>query len=274
MQTFDVRFGQTVIQMPWWWLDGLLIWLGLMGLILFFFGRRMVRPMFAVVGLVAGSLFGLAVARTFFVEWQVLAFVIIGAVVGAALGYALFRLGMGALLGILLGVAAPVGLLLAQGQTGPAIEAPIAQTYHAVAEAVVETVKADPANDDARADAHAALKSLHEPLREGIDGLKAALAEWWNAMEVSARVTLISVCAAAGILGIVLGLIFPGFAAAITTAMVGVLMMIGGVGRLTESHLSMNVMPQTVRGMVIGVVAATIIGAFIQWTIFRPRTDK
>jgi hypothetical protein len=271
MQTYDVRFGEVLIQMPWWWLDGLLIWLGLMGLILFFFGRRMVRPMFAVVGLVAGALFGVAVAKTFFAQWQVLAFVIIGAVVGAALGYALFRLGMGVLLGALLAVAAPVGLLMAQGQTGPAIEQPIAQTYHGIAEAVVETVKADAG---AEADAQAALKSLTEPIQQGLDGFDAAVTEWWNAMEVSARVTLISVCAAAGILGLVLGLIFPGFAAAITTALVGVLMMIGGIGRLTETHLSMNIMPATARGLVILIVAATIIGALIQWTIFRPRTDK
>ncbi|QNN22147.1 hypothetical protein HED60_07630 [Planctomycetales bacterium ZRK34] len=270
MQTYDLRFGDVLIQMPWWWLDGLLIWLGLMGLILFFFGRRMVRPMFAVVGLVGGALFGLAAAKTFFAEWPAVAFVIIGAVVGAALGFALFRLGMGLLLGTLLAVAAPVGLLIAQGQTGPAIEEPIVQTYHTVAEAIVETVQADADSNDAALK----LKSLSEPLQEGADGVRAAASEWWGAMEVSARVTLVSLCGAAGILGLVLGLIFPSFGAAITTAMVGVLMMIGGIGRLTETHLSMDIMPGTARGMVVTVVAATIIGALIQWTIFRPRTDK
>jgi len=279
MQTYDVRFGDVLIQMPWWWLDGLLIWLGLMGVILFLFGRRLVRPMFAVVGLVFGGLVGLAVVSGWLTDWESTPFIMIGAVIGGVVCFALYRLGMGVVLALVVGLAAPLGMMYAQGQPGPPIEQPAVETYHAVAEQITPTagnVEEGAQTDESGGQNALALtpESLTQPIAEGFGKVQTTLAEWWDGLAVRTRVLLISLAGGAGTLGLVLGILFPALSAALATALIGSLLMIGGAARLSETYLTMNLMPATFRGTLALILIATLIGALFQWTILRPRTDK
>lgn len=286
MQTYDLQFGNNLIQMPWWWPDAMLIWLGLMGLILFLFGRRLVRPMFGVVGLVVGGLGGLTLARMMFPDTSIMPFVIIGAILGAVIAFALYRLGMGFVLALIFGVTAVVALMIMQGQDGPPIDKPIAAAYHQILDTVATASKQN-AEADAKAEAagdkdHTAIKldaaalahSLEDPIEKGLKDTGQAVADWWNAMSVSQRALLVTIGGGAWLLGFVLGVIFPPITAALVTAGIGSLMMIGGIGRLLAGYLSMDIMPETVRNLALMLVIMTIIGALIQWTIFKPRADK
>lgn len=269
MQTYDLRFGDTLIQMPWWWLDGLLLWLGLMGLIVFLFGRRLVRPLFAVMGLTLGALLGLALVKTYWADTSPTLFVAGGALIGAVAAFALYRVGMGLVLALLVGLAAPAGMLIFQGKPGPAIEEPIVQLVSDIREAVSQVT-----SDDQKSADLSKLPSMVDIADKSLTQIKEATTTWWNEQDTSYRVLLMTLAGGLGVLGFLIGLVFPGIGGALATAFVGSMMMIGGIGRLVGTHLNMDIMPDTARNLIMMIVVMTLIGALIQWMILRPGTDK
>jgi sugar phosphate permease len=80
----------------------------------------------------------------------------------------------------------------------------------------------------------------------------------------------------AGSLALLVGIALPQLAASVSTALLGVLLMMGGVVRLAglmpESVAAW--LPDTPRGTVVAVLGAAVIGALVQWTILRKRADS
>lgn len=293
---YTLRFGETLITMPWWWLYALTGWLAIMGLILFFLGQRLVKPTFAILGLVLGAVLTLSLVKTQWPDAPAMPIAIGAALVFGVLFLVLWRIWMAAVFSDFVAVLAPVLMLVASGISAPAVHTPIGIMLAEVADASGVSVEAndtpsesdteseDPPSerdtDDSDADAPTASggnpAELGPILLKGVEDTRTIVTDWWGELESSTRWGLVAISVGGSIVAFVLALALPMFGASMVTSFLGTLLMLPGFVVLTrlvasDTALAMTSSP---RGLVIGVAIATIIGAAIQWMLLRPPADK
>jgi hypothetical protein len=98
---------------------------------------------------------------------------------------------------------------------------------------------------------------------------------WWAELSGAAKWSLLGVGAIAAAGAFAVGLIFPNTAAALVSALAGSILVWTALGRLGARYLpaAHEYLPQTPRGMLVAVGAATALGALIQWIFSRKRAD-
>lgn len=286
MEAYTFQFGELQVTMPWWWLYALAGWLAVMGLILFFLGQRLVKPTFAILGLVLGATLTLSLLKTQWPESPAMPWVIGAALVFGVLFLVLWRIWMAAVFADFVAVLAPVVLLVVSGINAPAVHTPLGIMLTDIAEAAGMSVEA---SDDTESEHPPSERDADEGeapsvdpaeigpiVVTGIEDTRTVVYDWWNALESSTRWGLVAISVGGSIVAFVLALALPMFGASMVTSFLGTLLMLPGVVMLTrlvasDTALAMTSSP---RGIVIGIAIATIIGAFIQWMLLRPPADK
>lgn len=277
MSDYHIRIGQGVLEVPWWWLDALLVWLAAVGLVLWLLGRRLIRPALGAVGLIIGAAAMFALATAWIAQhWPnapPAAFATIGGLIGGLAGFLLWRLGVGAIFALAVAIIAPIACLIATGTPGPTIEQPLVELREDLRAALNRS--GDPVSETPDA-APAAPQDALGPLTKARDAVRQAVNEWWAALPNGQRWLLGTVCIGGGLLALLIGLALPYFSAALVTALLGSLMLAAPIYRLADliGERAETALPQTPRPFLYALLIATLVGALLQWTVFRPRRKK
>ena len=273
MSDYQIQIGERLVQVPWWWLDALLVWLAALGLIFFLLGRRLVRPAFGAAGLIVGAAAMFAIAAAWIApRWPAvppIAFGMVGGILGGLAGFLLWRLGIGVALALTVAILAPAAFLIATGTPGPPVNQPLTEAR--------QELQTTLGAADGPGDAAAGAVDLIQRLSLARDNLWTSTQSWWAALSNGHRWMLGTLCIGGAVLAALIGLALPYFSATLITALVGAVMMLGLIYRLIGmlGESSAAHVPHTSRALMLGLLVATIIGALFQWTIFRPaRKDQ
>jgi hypothetical protein len=101
------------------WLDVVLGLLGVWGIFLWLFGRRLVRPTVTMLGLLAGGLAAGLIARPYTDGAALAGWALGGGIAGGLVVWVTFRIWIGLALAIVLGAAAPWAVLAWEGAEWP-----------------------------------------------------------------------------------------------------------------------------------------------------------
>ena len=254
------------------WLDLLFVVVALYGLFLWLFGSRLVRPTLAFGGMVAGALIATAGARAWSGDAILLPWIIGGAVVGGVVAWLMFRFAMALALAGLLGLMAPLTLLVLVG-AGPDAREEI--------DGVVDGLKAQVPLPEVRinGDGEVQVNQDEDGDSEGVAEAWNALVErartWWTDLSGQRRALVISSAGAGVIVGLVIGLIVPKLAAAFLASLAGVVLAASAAGHLIHSYAPK--LGESLPGgriIALALIAAVAGGAVLQWTIFTRSADK
>ncbi len=239
----------------------------LWGVFLWLFGARVVRASTAMVGIIGGAAVGGIVAHSLKLE-PLLAYALGGGVAGGLVVWFTYRLWIGLLLAIVLGVMVPLGVLAWSGTPAPDTDDTLTEARQITTDQAMRLVQTEDESDE---------QALSEQVREALDGLGEALRAWWDD-EVGAGAktgVILGGLVAAGT-GLLVGLVFPKIACAIVAAAVGAAFVLTGLNLLAARYAPAlaDVLPAGPRGVVVMIAAATVVGAIIQWTILRPKADE
>lgn len=251
----------------------------LLGAIVWTLGRSLVKPACAISGLVLGGLGGLAVGRALANEGAMVLPLVIGAGIGGALLAALlFRAWVAISGAILLALAVPALMLVWQGTLAP----------QPAATATQEAAATQPANqlqpmeflpesqEQAREQLQEAVSAAGDKVSDWYSELVDRVKLWWQELPSTTR-NLVYVAAGVGaVIGLILGLIMPYTAASVESALAGSLLMLLAGRALLDAHWPTGAgwLPQTPRGLLACLGLITVLGVFVQWTLFRRRADR
>jgi hypothetical protein len=279
------------------------------GLLLWLMGRKIARQTIAVSGLLIGGLVAFPFSQQFGADARLtLAWVIGGAVAGCLIAWLLFRVWMGVSMAAILALALPTAILMVQGAPTPwsppqdanADAEHVAAAAPAPAHAPPDADDKKTGDDDANADAPKSptlrtADKLHVNLtpqqREQIEKTEAHLFDtvqavydqqrdqtvtWWQNVGGANQKKIIGSCAAGALIGLLLGLGFPTFSAAVQSALVGSLLLVGGA----QGFLAAYARPKegsiliSVQANLIAVGLITALGFLLQWIIWRKKADQ
>ena len=257
----ELRFADTLIQMPDWWLTALIIWVGLLGVILWLLGRKLVRPVLGLAGLVAGAALAMGFVRARWPEAPALPWAIAGSIITGIAAWMMWRLAVGVGLAVIIAIIVPWTVLAWTDIPPPPMWEPLAAAAQQMSESL--------AADDGPIDVAVVLGEAWTSVTEAWTG-------WWNGLEGGNQWLLMGAGVGAGTLALLVGLALPGLGAALLTAMLGAAMMSPATGRLLALAPADVAAwaPATPRQYVVILGLVSVIGAVIQWAIFRRSADK
>lgn len=281
------------------------------GFVIWVLGRKLARPACAISGLVLGGLGGLVVAQKLASQGAMTLPLIIGGSIGGALLAAfLFRVWMGLSGAVLLALLAPAASIVWQGTPLPeidveaarqSIEQPVEQERveeerprrptRATAPRRVRTPRRDagrePAVEAEAPEAGTAAWSLPgaasvEAVRQRVvlvyESQSEAIRAWWDGLGAAGRFLLIAAALIGAGVGLMLGLIAPYWAAGLESALVGSILMLYAGRELAYEYAPAvaSVLPGegSPRWTLITLGLITLVGAILQWALFRKRADR
>lgn len=274
----------------------------LSGVVLLLAGGRMVPLLLSIAGMLAGCAAGWTVGESLNLALPSWALAVTGGVVGAVLGALLCRLVMAGLLAALFAWCG----LMAAANLGDRVTTPppaVAAGADAEMEAVWEVVLDDgsplaslPPELKAQisgAAAQAALTDLDARIRQQLDSIRSQLSSpvvqsrfdqalarwstlrsdamaWWDARPSHQRTFLLAASAAAGFLGLMIGLLASRWTAITVTAAAGAATMVVCGGALLENQgVSVHIAP---RALLLLWTVLSLIGIGIQRRLSRRPT--
>jgi len=312
---FDQLLGyrDVLIEIPTWWFQVALGWLGAVGLLLWLFGRRLLQPGLGLVGLGVGAAVTLPAANAFALP-NVHYWVIGGAVAGAiVLGLLLWRLVLALAVTLAVMVAAPWGVIAFNGWPLPAIGEPVAEAATEVREIIPgagssnaeadsdsesssgsATVQAsaageasdgsgeaagndasgDPDGESGEADSGELAASLDAVFEKAWGEIADNCGTWWSEdLSKSQRLNLLGTSIGGGVLALLLGLGLPGVMASLVTALIGAGLIYTALVALLPQALSGLMAPDQPRRIIIGLLAATLLGLLLQTVFLRQKAE-
>ena len=305
MQAYEFLLNdEQTLRVPWWWFNALMVWSGAVGVVLWLFGRQLVKPIFAiitagVVAILTAVLVGLA-----FDDMPLTYWLIGGALVGAAMGWLLARLALAIFFALCLGLLAPWLVLVIEGTPIPPVHEQIVNVIAELREATGDAIEiqfddepaapADNAGDDTgngdtgnggatEADTDAAERTTGDDLpslREAYDEVRQQMRdiwdEWWADRSGGTRWAILSAAGGAVVVGGALALVLPNLVGAVMTSLLGVLLMLWpvsqGLAMLPERATAW--VPREGTQLAILLVLFVLLGALFQWAIFRQPRKK
>ncbi len=254
------------------WLDLLFVVIALYGLFLWLFGSRLVRPTLAFSGMIAGAVIATATARAWSGDATLLPWIIGGAVVGGVTAWLMFRFAMAVALAGLLGLMAPITLLVLVG-AGPDARAEIDGVVDGIKDQVpLPEVRV---NDEGEVEVQQDEQGDGQGVTEAWTALAERVRTWWTELSGQRRALVISSAGAGVIVGLVIGLIVPKLAAAFLASLAGVVLAATAAGHLIHSYAPK--LGESLPGgriIALALIAAVAGGAVLQWTIFNRSADK
>jgi len=220
------------------------------GTILALFGRRMARLGCMGLGMIAGSLSVFAWSRGF--EGIAIHWMVIGSIAGVLLAAVLFRVWIGLSCAVVFAVMVPVSILIWEEVPLPTDHRPFAKTLYP--EKIV-TGQA-PLGDR--------LVKFHEKQSQ-------VFKDWWGELGPITHRHLLLTAAAGALIGIVFGLVYPYPGASVESALIGGVLILGGIQNLfvayapTASHW----LPENPKPALALLGLITLIGTTMQWTVLQ-----
>ena len=251
------RLATLVSQKPTFaWEITLLAAIGL-GVFLWLLGRRLAQPLCAVGGMVLGGAGALAVGRELGGEGSALTWTVLGSITGCLLSVLFFKVLIGVSLAALLALAVPVATIMWEGLPPPT------NPDSVITQTVEDTTGLNPP------------PTLGDRFTHVYELFKSDVSSWWAALGPSARGMVIAAVCGGGFVGLLLGLIYPYPSAAVESSLIGSLLALFGLHALLAIHLpsSLRWLPQNPRATVALLGLITLLGALVQWTILRSKTD-
>jgi len=276
------------------WLDVGLAMLGLWGVFLWLFGRRLVRPTLAMLGLLSGGLTAGLIARQYADGATLAGWALGGGIAGGLFIWITFRIWIALALAVVLGAATPWAVLAWEGAPWP-VEAgqsirdaageAIDEGRERLGEHLPGGAGAEEETEAADGDGGSSGEGEGEEEREGVLAKLAALggevwgdlSRWWTEeLDGAVRWSIVAGAAIVAVGGLIVGLILPNLGSSLAAALVGSVLVGGVVLRLTGRYLESvhDWLPSSPRGALIALVAATVIGTMIQWTLTGRRADS
>lgn len=275
------------------------------GLVLWLLGGKLARPGCALVGLVVGS--GAAALLTINqLDPTYALLIIVGCgIAGCILAYLLFRVWMAISCSLIMGLAAVMICLSLNGGKPPTMTVHIQDEAKSTKPEVFKNVAKEGIPDDtldieeeketqkpapkeeasSEEDADDALgpdivrdtaEDLLAGVREELGDEWSSYRKWWSDQSASAQRIMGAAAIIATIAGLLIGLIFPYFAASVQSALCGsALMTICGVYLIQWNTASPPIwLPHTPNHFALTISLITVLGLIVQWTLFRRKTDK
>ena len=242
---------------------GLVAMLG-MGLVLLLMGQRMVRSACTFAGLVIGGLVAFIICQQTTSGSTMMLWTMGGAVIGAISTVFMYRIWMGVVLMLMLGLAVPSAVLVWQGEVG-------AITCDEFTAAMSQNDVSVESSMDGNV-----IEKINNAIRHIYESQRQFITNWYQGLGKAGRM-MVSTCGfIGGLAGLVFGLASPKRAACVVAAFTGSIMVaIAGNGLIagTSSKYAqwLNNSPRTFI-VLIGLI--TILGVIWQWTIFARKADK
>ena len=240
------------------------------GLVLCLLGRKLLRTVCAVAGLVGGGAVAYAMVPADSSQQMLFIVIVGGAVVGLIVSWLVFRVWMGLILAVLLGLGAPVVGLAMHDNLPPIIPPSAGQVLHDLTEAADDVTKRDP--DEEQPDLSSVSK-LTGQVRQMVDEEFEAIGTWWEQTSSADQYTTMLAAGVGALVGLIVGLIAPQFTAALASSMLGAALIVAGVCGMDLPQLEW-IVPQALLGRMAAVGLITIVGWVLQWIVFRRKADK
>ncbi|MHC4994382.1 MAG: hypothetical protein ACYTGQ_04935 [Planctomycetota bacterium] len=282
MTDLPLKFGDLTLTVPPWWFDALLLLMATVGLLLWLFGKRLVKPTFSVMGLGVGLFVTTLALRINFPDVAPIPWLIAGGVIGLLVGLLMWRFGMAVVFMFAVAITAPVVVMTFQGIEGPEIVEPFVYQFGEAKQIVLDSVAqhaAEPENTEGEKPKidTSQLLSLTEPLKLAQTEAWENFRLWWDLLEPNQNWLLTLCSLGGGLLAFIFGIALPGVAASLVTALMGAVLIMAGVMRLSDGLLPdviVNLLPHEPRSIMLALGVAMVIGALLQWTFFRKPADK
>jgi len=267
------------------------IWIAV-ALVLLLLGRRLSKPLCVFLGMVLGVMAGVVAASQFSPHgeaWIIGVWALAGLLVGGLMSWLLFRLWMGIVFALMIGV------LLAWGTTAlarpwlhettdvvqesedavePDVDNSDTEDRESIKEWVTTTLEGD--LFDIKERANEATETAFDDVVERLQTSGERLSQWWGDLPPRGR----QLAVAAGLIGLlhglVLGLWKPVLAASLQTAFAGAWLLVMADWALVVPGITRETIVGY-QGSWLGAVAVgliTVAGVVVQWTIRGRKTDK
>lgn len=283
-------------QTPQWALAAM----GVLGVVMWLFGHASLKAGFGLIGALVGGLAGYVVPEAMGVSIHPGIGAMLGAGVGLVAALAGFRLSIGITQGAVFAAAAAVAVFLGVSNSSlrtPSVEASTAPKDLELQVSVVDPDEPTPAepSDSTVAEVREWLKSHagaadHGLDHPGMDKVREKAAELvasskeladrvrpaWEELPRADRTAVSLAALGAGIVGLGCGLFFPKRSAGLVTALGGAMLWLPAMGEMLRRS---SVAPRLLddvgpRGLVVAIIAATVIGTMIQWAMTKRPADK
>ncbi len=270
MKDTFIPFQNKLMGLPYWWFDAFFGFVAAFGVLMWLFGRKMIRQALTVTGLLIGAVAGFSLAQIYLKEWNPLWWMLAAAVVAGIASYCLYRIAMSAIIACSLALLSPWAVAAWQNIPMPQFDEPIRDISQNVQENIkkeVETIQAGGAPGDG--------ETWFETLGQGVRQLYDVTGKWWEATGPDNRMTLGSMAVGGAVVGVAIGLLFPNFGAMLVTSFAGVVMMGAAFARLAIAHAPglAEYAPSSSRTLLICLMSMTAAGLFVQWRMFRQRPN-
>ncbi len=260
----------------------------LAGVVIWIFGKRLFRPMLVLAAAVFGAGVGLVAGAAIPHEWSILWPVGIGASLGALASIVAYRLVMGLLLAVSLGLAAPLGFFAWAELTGLYADSPasdisdddlLPHQLRNIGKEVDQELKrllerSTQHTDDAEP-AHVA-PEWRQRLDDTVEFIAQTAADKWK--DAPGRLKWMTLLLAAGgmVVGVLVGVLAPTAAASVVTSLSGSLIMLAGAyWLLMRSGLAVDgLLPGSAAAALAWWLGTAIIGLLIQSSLGRRKADK
>lgn len=274
--------------------------MAIMGVALCLLGRKVMRPMLSIQGVVLGGLIGFAMVGRSGDRVLLIAVMVACCVAGLIGAWLLFRVWMGLTFGIALAIVCPMVGLAFQNQPPPTFQPPnlehlLAAPDHGFDDGFV-------AMDDAAADRFAPppldkgptkasdatspdenANPVDDMIQIQAERLRLAVSRltdetvadgraWWEQLGSGGQFTLLFGAGAGGLIGLVIGLALPMFTASLLSSLVGGGMIILAVANV--DHPQIDRFADSPMAMLGALGLITVVSVFLQWTFFRKKADK
>lgn len=260
------------------------------GLVVWIFGRRLLRPMLVLCGGVFGAAVGLVAGAMVPHEWSILWPVGIGAVVAMLVAIMAYRFVMALLLALSLGLAAPLGFFtyaeltgMYEGQAASEIpdnelipeqlRDPLKQIGKQLDEQTKSLLERTAKPKDETAQEQPAWRQRLDDTVKFI--AETASQNWSDAPGAEKLVTVL--LAAGGIIGgILIGVLLPTLSASVVTSLAGALIILtSGYWLLIRSGMSVDgFLPHSAAASLAWWFGTAVIGLFIQLRLGVKKADK
>lgn len=236
-----------------------LIFILVAGLIIWLLGSRLLKFGVTMGGITIGAILGSLLCQLLMDGEYAVIFIPAGAIVGFALSFWVFRLWVGISLALMLGLFAPMAHMAYQG-----IEAPVPVSD----KQLVQDDKADSFFELAA--------SARDTLNQWMKASRDRTQQWWKKLDDTSRNSVLSVAGIALLAGLGIGSLMPNNAARVESAVVGSLLILLAADQLLSTFIPDSVfyLPRSSRAYLITLGVLTLIGLFLQWTVFKRKADS
>ena len=269
------------------------------GLLLWLWGRKLVKPLYALVFGVGAGLVGFTGPATLGLNIDPSILMIALGLFGVIVGLIVFRITMGLTLGVVLGFAVATGAVVAIGAQSDAVKAaesapiPGEESIYREGAEIIEDYGAkevqrrldeltaglthdSPEAPVVQSDTARIARSAARQVRAFMLELWNEVGVWWESVPIRLRVAALGGWLAGFALGLLLGLAKPRIVAGFASAFVGAAIWLPSGAYLAHwvGLPGMGLLP-TSAGVWAGVwVIVACIGAGIQWTKRKPSADQ